>query len=643
MKKFVQTLAAALVLALNLSPPLACAEESGARDGVKAEAGGAKTEEAKASDEVRLAIVNTYGRTLMLSYYSQTIEAIRKEIQPARLSIQWYAPRAFLDAAGRRAFDIAIASSGLSHVMAERNAGAMLLSAVKDDAPDALHANGAAIVVRADRNDLKTVEDLKGKTLAIISKTAFAGWQVPASELIRQGINIEHFFGKVEMTRSPMTNVLEAVRDQRADVGFIATCMLEDLDAVGAIDKNDYRVINARPRSIASSFGCTTSTELYASWTFSVMPSLPAPTAERIVQALLRLQTEGLSSRWTINLGSSSPRKVFEQLHLPLYEGYNLRDFLYEYRRWVIAALSVFALVLANIAFLTVALRIRTRQKEKAIKEKFEAQWKAEQYELKLEALEKSRMIGTLSSLAAHELRQPLAVVNNYAGTLRRQLQKGGLPADMMLKAVSEIEASGLKAADIIDHVRLYARGRRAEHERLDLAEVVKKSVGGRGGSRVGGTARIEINAPCSIFIMGDAMELELMVKNLVKNAAAAVRTVPDPKITVTLTDDGRFAAIAVADNGPAIADEAFARIGKDLYTTRTDGLGLGLQLVRTMAESHGGVLILEKSAGGGLKAVIRLPLDDAHKDMTEDDMADDKVCDVHDIHNRHEKKTENP
>lgn len=589
-KRFIHSLAV-LLLALSLPMPALCSEQD-------------------SQSPVRLAIVNTYGRTLMLSYYSETIEVIRREVSPRKLTIDWYSPHKFLDAAAAGAFDIAIASSGLSHVMADRNASTLLLSSVREAAADPLHANGAVIVVRADREDLNSFNDLRGKTLAIMSKTAFAGWQVPAAEFIRRGIDIQHFFGEIVKAGAPMTNVLEFVRDRRVDVGFLATCMLEDLDALGLINKNDYKVLNARPRPIGSPFGCTTSTELYASWTFSVMPSLSNALAERIARALLRLETKGLSSRWTINLDSRGPKKVFRQLHLPFHETYSLKDFLYEQRRWVIAVLSAFALVLANVALLMIALRIRTRQKEKAIEEKYQAQWIAQQYQLKLEALEKSRKIGTLSSLAAHELRQPLAVINNYAGTLRRKLQKTDVPHDMMLKAVSEIEASGLKAAEIVDHVRLYASGRRAEYERVDLAKVLQKVDAGR----LGDVARIKMHALESVFVMGDGMELELMVLNLVKNACASVQKVADPHVNVTLAHDERFATITVTDNGPALTQTEFESIGKNFYTTKSDGLGLGIQLVRSMAESHGGALILERSDGGGLKAVIRLPLDETER-----------------------------
>lgn len=586
-KRFFQSLAAVL-LALSLSTQAFCS---------------AQTDEAA----VRLAIVNTYGRSLMLSYFSETMRAIRREISPRKLVVDWHSPQSFLEAASSGSFDIAIASSGLSHVMADRNAGTLLLSSVRDVAPDPLRANGAVIVVRSDRSDINSLSDLKGKTLAIMSKTAFAGWQVPAAELIRHGIDVRHFFKQIVTAGAPMTNVLELVRDQRADAGFLATCMLEDLDAIGLIDKNDYKVLNARPESIRSLFGCTASTELFASWTFSVMPSLSNTLAEQIARALLRLEAKGLSSRWTVNLDRSGPKSVFQQLNLPYQETYDLRAFLYEQRRWVFAALSVFALVLANIVVLMFALRVRTRQKEKAIEEKYQAQWMAQQYQLKLEALEKSRLVGTLSSLAAHELKQPLAVINNYAGTIRRKMQKSALPHDMLLKAVSEIEASGLKAAEIVDHVRLYASGRHAEYERVDLAKVLQKVA----ASRRNDAACIKMHVPQSVFVMGDAMELELMVLNLVKNACATVQKCPDPQVNVALAYDRNFATIAVTDNGPVLSQAEFERIGKDFYTTKSDGLGLGIQLVRSMAETHGGALILERSDSGGLRAVIRLPLAD--------------------------------
>ena len=69
-----------------------------------------------------------------------------------------------------------------------------------------------------------------------------------------------------------------------------------------------------------------------------------------------------------------------------------------------------------------------------------------------------------------------------------------------------------------------------------------------------------------------------------------------------------------MTDNGPALTQAEFESIGKNFYTTKSDGLGLGIQLVRSMAESHGGALILERSDGGGLKAVIRLPLEETER-----------------------------
>ena len=60
-----------------------------------------------------------------------------------------------------------------------------------------------------------------------------------------------------------------------------------------------------------------------------------------------------------------------------------------------------------------------------------------------------------------------------------------------------------------------------------------------------------------------------------------------------------------MTDNGPALTQAEFESIGKNFYTTKSDGLGLGIQLVRSMAESHGGALILERSDGGGLKAQL--------------------------------------
>ena len=117
----------------------------------------------------------------MDDYYSRTIEAVKEKLTPIEIDVKIYGPDSFLKAAEKESFDMSIASSGLTSLMIERTGGLPLAAVVSDEAPDPNYANGAAIIVRADRPELRTLEDLRGRSVAIMSRTAFAGWQIPAS------------------------------------------------------------------------------------------------------------------------------------------------------------------------------------------------------------------------------------------------------------------------------------------------------------------------------------------------------------------------------------------------------------------------------------------------------------------------------
>ena len=128
---------------------------------------------------LRLAIVNTYGQILSNIYYGESLKKIRAAIAPRPLEIRIYGPDTFLDAARNDQFDMSIASYGLTSIMLRQTGGARVLTAVNKRFPDPYAGNGAAIIVRSDRQDINTIEDLPNKSLAVMSITAFAGWQVP--------------------------------------------------------------------------------------------------------------------------------------------------------------------------------------------------------------------------------------------------------------------------------------------------------------------------------------------------------------------------------------------------------------------------------------------------------------------------------
>jgi signal transduction histidine kinase len=106
-----------------------------------------------------------------------------------------------------------------------------------------------------------------------------------------------------------------------------------------------------------------------------------------------------------------------------------------------------------------------------------------------------------------------------------------------------------------------------------------------------------------------DAVMIEQVVVNLLRNALEAVATLPAPPpdaVTVQVEGDAESVAIRVSDRGPGIADPA--RLFQPFYTTKPEGMGLGLAICRTVVESHGGRLWAEDNPGGGAQLTVRLP-----------------------------------
>lgn len=277
----------------------------------------------------------------------------------------------------------------------------------------------------------------------------------------------------------------------------------------------------------------------------------------------------------------------------------------------MVGAGGVLLILLLNTLLLARIASHRARALEKAMDEKLRAELVAQQNALQVESLTRASAVGLLSSMVAHELKQPLTVIGNYAGSLRRRLSRGDVPRETLLASVTEIEDSGTRAAAIIDRVRSYGQVRQRSMATVNLSELVETAAA-RWRRHASHRIPCTLDIAPGLMVEADRLEIELAVLNIVKNAAAAVKEVPDAEINVTLAVDGAYAKLTIADNGPALTDEEISRLGDIGYTTTAGGLGLGIAIVHSLLEAHGGSISYRRRTdlgGRGLACTVRLPL----------------------------------
>jgi signal transduction histidine kinase len=223
--------------------------------------------------------------------------------------------------------------------------------------------------------------------------------------------------------------------------------------------------------------------------------------------------------------------------------------------------------------------------------------------------------MGELTASIAHEVNQPLAAVVTNGNASLRWLANDPPNFDEARQALRNIVRDGTRASDVIARIRAVLNKSEPAARRLDLNEIIREIVALTQGEaeRRGTSLRTGLAANLSA-VMGDRVRLQQVLLNLVINALDAMNDVMDrPRIIEVRTEapDPKSILIAVEDSGVGLGPEKEARLFDAFYTTKPDGLGMGLSISRSIVEEHGGRLWAAPNKGPGATFQFTLPTED--------------------------------
>lgn len=248
---------------------------------------------------------------------------------------------------------------------------------------------------------------------------------------------------------------------------------------------------------------------------------------------------------------------------------------------------------------------VRDITEQKLLQQKLDAEKAAsERAQADLIHLSRVNAMGTMASAMAHELNQPLTSIMNYTAGLTRALSSGAAPEGISA-AIQEINKAAHRASEIIRRLRSRTSRGEVRKEAVRLKDCVAEA----SQMALAGTHLAVINhVPGSLVVTADRIQLHQVFVNLLRNAAEAVEESANGRLEVNAVAEGPNVRIDVADNGPGISADLLPTIFDSFMSTKTEGMGIGLAISRTIIEAHEGTLTAESMPGQGSTFTIRLP-----------------------------------
>jgi len=225
--------------------------------------------------------------------------------------------------------------------------------------------------------------------------------------------------------------------------------------------------------------------------------------------------------------------------------------------------------------------------------------------------------LGELTASIAHEINQPLAaIVNNASACLRwltgQNIEEGRRSAALVIE-------DGHRAGEIIKRIRSFAKKAPAPKERIDINQTIREVIAFATMELETNGISLETRLTDDVhylpLVSADRIQLQQVILNLIMNAVEAMSSVKEGRRELLIrsdTDDSGAILVDVRDSGPGLACEDLHRLFTPFYTTKPQGMGMGLAICRSIIEAHGGRLWASANEGAGATFHFTLPTDGA-------------------------------
>lgn len=575
-----------------------------------------------AAGELRIGVLAWLGDRTAATQWQALGNALQARLPATNIQVVYHDMDGLENALAANALDFIITNPGHYVALEARHRATRIATQKVDPDRDSEHAVGSAVIVPSERSDLQTLDDLRGRRIAATVPDGFSGWLTVWAELKRRGIDPERKEVTPVFAGLPMSRVLEKLEHGEVDAGILRVCLLEHLINQGRLPAGRYRVLSPQEPGAP----CLRSTPAYPGWAFAAAARTPDTLARAVLVALLSLNGQDDVLRWGVPADYHPVHAMLRELQVAPY------DFLREHRLgvqirryWPLGAglLTLLLLWLFYTLRVEVLVQRRTRELSAALAARDEIAESMQAQHQKMEHMSRLSVLGQLSGTLAHELNQPLATIGNYARSLTRRLWTGKLSDEAVAQAAHEIAEQAERAAGILEGIRDFARKRASQREDCDARKLVDEIVTlFRGMLPRAPEIHVEDKLPDERRqVCVDRLQIQQVLLNLMKNAFdahCAIGQAGQP-IEIELALAGERTRITVRDHGPGLTDADEARLFESFFTTKPDGMGLGLSICKSIVEAHAGQLMATQPDGGpGLCLSFTLPsATSTHHDAT--------------------------
>jgi signal transduction histidine kinase len=221
--------------------------------------------------------------------------------------------------------------------------------------------------------------------------------------------------------------------------------------------------------------------------------------------------------------------------------------------------------------------------------------------------LDRRRSVGEIAASLAHELSQP--ITNIYLITDRMGMALASQKDSTLAPYLNDLNRNTQKASDILSRIRGFIRAKETRFERVELGQVITDTTDLIRDLAHNESVQVDITqAPVGVYVHGDAVQLSQILMNVCRNAIQATQGQAERRVHIHLWQSENTAHIDISDNGPGLTSAILASVSTPFFSTKPDGLGVGLAISKSIAKHHGGQLKIGNHPQGGARVELQLP-----------------------------------